>query len=220
MKVTQYKDQFYILDNGMVRAFLIVGEDHALLIDTGFPQDEIIKDVSQITDKPIEVVFTHGDRDHIGGVQDFNHCMIHKEDAHFIEGPIEITFIKDKDMISIGDYHFEVIEIPGHSYGSIALLDRNKKLLIPGDTIQKGPIYMFGEHRHLDLYMQSIEKLLKEIDDIEVILPSHNDCPITKDYISYCLEDAQALKNNELKGTPHPKMPCSHYIGKNVEFYY
>ena len=62
-------------------------------------------------------------------------------------------------MIEIGDYCFEVIEIPGHTYGSIAFLDIQKKLLIVGDTVQLGPIYMFDEHRNLDLYIHSLEKL-------------------------------------------------------------
>ena len=38
-------------------------------------------------------------------------------------------------------------------------LDIQKKLLIVGDTVQLGPIYMFGEHRNLDLYIHSLEKL-------------------------------------------------------------
>ena len=50
----------------------------------------------------------------------------------------------------------------GHTYGSVALIDWEKKLLLPGDTVQKeGPIYMFGLHRNLDLYIESLERLLK-----------------------------------------------------------
>jgi len=137
-----------------------------------------------------------------------------------IQCDISLSYLKEKDQISVGDYCFEVIDIPGHSYGSIALLDRKKKLLIVGDSVQKdGPIYMFGKHRDLDKYIESLQKL-KRIKDIDVILPSHHDYPIGPEYIEYCLEDAIALKNNELKGTPHDRMPCHSYQGKYTEFYY
>ena len=54
----------------------------------------------------------------------------------------------------------------------MALIDWEKKLLLPGDTVQKeGPIYMFGLHRNLDLYIESLERLLKIRDRIETILP-------------------------------------------------
>lgn len=35
-KAKLFMDQFYILDDERVREFLIIGQDEALLIDTGF----------------------------------------------------------------------------------------------------------------------------------------------------------------------------------------
>lgn len=219
MNITEYEKDFYILDNGEVRAFLIIGETRAVLIDTCYEKDHIIEVVNQLTNKPIEVVLTHGDRDHIGGLHDFKRCRIHIKDSHFIQCPISISYLRSKDQINIGNYCFEVIDIPGHTYGSIALLDRKKKLLLPGDSVQKGPIYMFGEHRNLDMYIESLNSL-QYIKDIQIILPSHHEYPLGREYINHCLEDAMALKNHELTGVAHPTMPCSHYIGKNIEFYY
>lgn len=219
MDVKEFQKDFYILDDGKVRSFLIVGVLRAILIDTGFLEDHIIDEVQKITNKKVDVILTHGDKDHIGGLRDFKRCYIHPRDAHFIDYPLSINYIKEKDIFSIGDYCFEIIEIPGHSDGSIALLDRKKKLLLSGDSVQKGPIYMFGRHRHLDLYIESLKKISK-YQDIETILPSHHDYPLSKEYISYCLQDAIALKNHELKGIQHPTMPCFHYQGKHIDFYY
>lgn len=219
MEVIEYAKDFYILDTGRVRAFLIIGAMRAILIDTCFQEDHIIDEVKKLTNKRIDVVLTHGDFDHLGGLADFQKCYVHVKDSQMIHCDIAISYLKSRDEISVGDYCFEVIEIPGHSYGSIALLDRKKKLLLSGDTVQKGPIFMFGNHRNLDLYIDSLQKL-KRISDIEVILPSHHVYPIGREYIDYCVEDALALKNNELEGIPHNHMPCSHYKGKHIEFYY
>ena len=64
-------DGFYILDDERVRQFLIVGEDEALLIDTGFEDSHVYQAVRSITDLPVQVLMTHGDRDHAGGLKDF-----------------------------------------------------------------------------------------------------------------------------------------------------
>ena len=71
-----------------------------------------------------------------------------------------------------------------------------------------------------ELSRSYIQKLIKEKDDIEVILPSHHRYPLTKDYIDYCLEDALALKNGQLPKKPHQTLPCYEYQGKYVQFYY
>jgi hydroxyacylglutathione hydrolase len=219
MEIKCYED-IYILDDGKVREFLIIGEDKALLIDTGFEYDHIYDEVKKITQKPIQVVLTHGDRDHCGGVESFECCYIHPDDSDLISDQTIIKKITAGDCIQIGQYTFEIIEIPGHTPGSIGLLDRKRQLLIGGDSIQVGPIYMFGKHRSLDTYIESLQKLIKEKDDIEVILPSHHRYPLTKDYIDYCLEDALALKNGQLPKKPHQTLPCYEYQGKYVQFYY
>lgn len=86
---------------------------------------------------------THGDRDHCGGVESFECCYIHPDDSDLISNQTIIKKITAGDCIQIGQYTFEIIEIPGHTPGSIGLLDRKRQLLIGGDSIQVGPIYMF-----------------------------------------------------------------------------
>ena len=44
MEVTEYAKDLYILDDGQVREFLIIGRNEAILIDTGFPETKIINE--------------------------------------------------------------------------------------------------------------------------------------------------------------------------------
>lgn len=218
MQVSIY-DDIFILDDGEVREFLFLSRTSALLIDTGFPGTHIIDVVRRITPLPITVVLTHGDGDHRGGLSDFKECYVHEKDQCLIPNDVQTYNIKQGENIVAGKYCFEVIEIPGHTPGSIALLDRHHKLMISGDTIQKGPIYMFGERRDLNMYIRSLKKLLREKHDIDIILPSHHEYPLGNEYIEYCIEDAIALKNGELQWTPHSRLPCREYKGKYVTFY-
>ena len=216
-----FMDHFYILDDGRVRQFLIVGEDEALLIDTGFPDSHVYEAVQSITDLPVRVVLTHGDMDHAGGMKDFGKCRLHKADCQLIKDGAELEPLQEGDIFQCGGYCLETLEIPGHTYGSVAFFDREKKLLLPGDSVQKdGPIYMFGMHRNLDLYIESQRKLCAIADQVETIIPCHHDYPIGPEYIERNLEDAEALRRGELPGEKHPFMPCFSYKGKWTEFYY
>lgn len=217
MEIKHCQD-IYIFDDGKVREFLIIGQRKAVLIDTGFKDTHVIDLVKSMTSLPVQLIITHGDRDHIGDLEDFEECFIHQKDETLITCDIQKHYLKDGDMININDYHFKVIEIPGHTYGSIALFDESRGLLIGGDSVQVGPIYMFGEHRNLDLYITSMEKLMKIQDKVKVILPSHHFYPITCEYIEYCLNDAIKLKNGQLQGSTVNEMPCNCFKGEHVQF--
>ena len=62
---------FHIYEPGNVYTTLIIGEEKALLIDTGYGFGELAGFVRTLTDKPLEVVLTHGHTDHCGGNSQF-----------------------------------------------------------------------------------------------------------------------------------------------------
>lgn len=135
--------------------------------------------------------------------------------------PPEIRWqpLREGDTLEFGGYRFEVLHIPGHTPGSIALLDREHGLLLPGDSIQKeGTIYMFGPRRNLERYLESLRELQPLEGEIRQILPSHGECPIEPAYLSRVLEDALALRDGKLSGEPHPTLPCRICMGKWTGF--
>lgn len=223
MEVTlkRYEDNFLVIGDGRVREFLFLGEEEAVLIDTGFPDTDVISKVKKITDKPIKVVLTHADIDHTGGLKDVAECLVHPDDKHMIKDDIVIHEIHEGERIKVGKYDFEIIHIPGHTNGSIALWDARKGLLLSGDSLQKGnPIFMFGSERNVEKYIESMKKLLTFADKIKVIMPSHGCYPLDKEYITYCLEDVSKILAGEVEGTKHPVKPCSCYKTARTEFYY
>ena len=220
IRTSEFMDNFYILDDGRVRQFLITGGEEALLIDTGFEDSHVADEVKKITDLPVRVVLTHGDRDHTGGLGDFGACLVHPGDAGMLAPEIRWTPLQERDVLECGGYRLAVVSIPGHTPGSIALIDREKGLLLPGDSVQKeGPIFMFGPHRNLDQYIESLEKLTRLEPAVRWILPCHSSCPIEAEYIRRDLEDAKALRDGAITGEPQETMPCKLYRGKWTSFY-
>lgn len=89
----------------------------------------------------------------------------------------EITFtpLEEGDVIKMGIYCFEVLDIPGHTPGHIALFDRERGLLISGDHILDPitpNIAFWGfDWNILEVYFNSLMKV-REMD-VKLILPSH-----------------------------------------------
>jgi glyoxylase-like metal-dependent hydrolase (beta-lactamase superfamily II) len=89
--------------------------------------------------------------------------------------PITYQAMKEGDSIDIGQYRFEVIDIPGHTPGHIALYEPNHRLLISGDHILDPitpNIAFWGfEWDILQVYFDSLKKV-REMP-VDIVLPSH-----------------------------------------------
>lgn len=220
IRIREFQPGFYILNDGKVRQFLFTGGAEALLVDAGFPSGGVAEAVRGLTDKPVKLILTHGDPDHMGGAPDFGAAFLHPADWPMAPAGLALQPLKEGDRFSCGAWELEVIETPGHTPGSIALFDRAHRLLLPGDTVQTGgPIYMFGPHRDLEQYIASLEKLRRWEPLADTLLPCHHDCPIGPEAIAQVLEDARALARGELPGVPRADPPCWWYRGRWARFY-
>lgn len=87
----------------------------------------------------------------------------------------ELNILKDGEMISIGDYHFECIETPGHTLGHTCLYEASKKIFIAGDHILDDitpNIQCWGENQNpLKAYLQSLDKVARL--HVDIVLPGH-----------------------------------------------
>lgn len=210
----------YALEDGRVRQFLVLGGERALLFDAGFADSGVLETVRSLTDQPIDVVMTHGDRDHSGGLVDFGCCRMHEGDWPLVaEMDVALSPLAEGEVLACGGYRFRVIAIPGHTPGSLAFYDEAKGILLAGDSVQSGgPIFMFGGHRDLDAYIASLEKLERLIPADVTVLPCHSACPIDAGCIARDLADARALRDGALASDPHPALPCRVYHGEATDF--
>ena len=192
-----------------VRIFLAAGTKKALIIDTGMTGLDVCALAEAHTDLPCELLFTHADGDHISGKHPFEKVIMHPSEAflyrqHVLEvgadepGAVEPVF--EGDVIDLGDRGLEVIHLPGHTPGSITLLDKDARCLIGGDPIQEGgEIFMFGPYRDMEMYIASLERLMKR-NDFDWIYPSHSTEKIPRDVIPELIRGAKAVLAGELRG--------------------
>lgn len=195
-----------IEENG-VRCFLMIGTSQALLIDTGFGTGDLAATVFQLTQLPVTLVNTHADGDHLGCNHQFSACYMHPAefDRYMQKKGPQVQAPKplwENDITDLGNRALEVILIPGHTPGSIALLDRENRVLFSGDSVQDDNIYMFGPGRNLPAYIASMEKLLKMVGSFDTIHPSHGSVALGSDVIAPLLDGAKQILHGNVQGQP------------------
>ena len=82
--------------------------------------------------------------------------------------------IQGGEILEIGGMSWEVIHVPGHSAGSIALYEKTGKILIPGDVVYADyAIGRFDLHGADPAKHKKSLMLLAELE-VDVLLPGHN----------------------------------------------
>lgn len=207
--IQKVREHLYVIDHGMVRSFLCLGNHEALLIDTGFGAGQIHEWVSSFTDLPIKVIFTHADKDHIGNAEDFDERWMHpSEYANYASKTPDALLMQalwENTVIDIGTFRFEVVLIPGHTPGSIALLERQQRFLIGGDSLQVGNIFMFGESRNFPAYTASLKRLETMASAFDVIYASHYQLEVPVDMIAPLIEAATLISEHRIEGVDEPR---------------
>ena len=213
-------ENIWAIEQKGVRAFLLVGQDNAILVDTCFGGD-IRAACQSITDNPITLITTHSDPDHIGCDQQFPIQYLHSAEFARYESrsksALHAVPMQEGDVFEVGEYRLEVILIPGHTPGSIALLEKSHRFLISGDTVQSGCIYMHGDGRDLPQFRESIAKLeqMRQEGLFDTVFPSHGEAIVTADILA----DHLALAAAVLSGTAIPAGPAPDWFPDTVKIY-
>lgn len=110
------------------------------------------------------------------------------------KAPGAYSFLKEHDVLELGGRKLEVIAAPGHTRGSICLLDKKNRYLFSGDTICNREILVYFSHSAaVEDVKASAEKLLSFQKDYDNIWPGHHECPLSKDLIEDYAEAAKRI---------------------------
>ena len=196
-------DSTWRFEDGGVRFFLLCGKEKAALIDTGMNAPDAKELAEGVTDLPLILINTHADPDHISGNGAFEEFyMSPKEEDNYRNngGNGTIIPVNDGDVIDLGDRTLKIIDNPGHTPGSIAILDEKYKVLIGGDAVQDGNIFMFGRYRNLDTYISSLKRLKEYDGSFDEIYPMHGTIPVKSELIEKLIDGAEQIQSGSAEG--------------------
>ena len=203
MEAILLRENLYRIEDEHVRCFLAIGNEKALLIDAGINAG-LKSFIETLTNKPVQLVLTHADPDHFASASEFESVMMHPAEMAQFSSRNNTTMclvsVWENEILEVGDFCFEIIQISGHTPGSIAFLERSKRFLISGDSVSLVPVFMFGNGRNLDAYRASLNKLRRLNSCFDVVFGSHGETEIEPSLIDELLELALRIKNDEIKG--------------------
>lgn len=188
MEAIAINDNTWYFSGAVGRAFLFRGSQAALLVDTTNGPGNLREIITKLVgDIPVILVNTHADSDHIGCNHQFEKTLMHPSEFAYYAckckpGDAIPNPIFDGEIIDIGGRVFEVILMPGHTYGSIVLLNRAERILVGGDTILK-KVFIFGPQRNLRALICSLHRLKTRYgNDFDTIYTAHFDFPLNRSF--------------------------------------
>ena len=145
----------------------LVTSDPPVLIDTGYHTElaELEAGLAAHGVRPSDlglIINTHTHSDHIGGnaaiqarsgapiaMHEYEGRPINQGDwwgtgVRYLDQeapPFRVTrYLHDGEVLQFGDLRLEVLHVPGHSSGSVALYERSRETLIVGDVFHAGDV--------------------------------------------------------------------------------
>ena len=184
--------------------YLVEEGEKLILIDTGLPRNakKIVMAIEALGRKPTDVsiiVLTHFHIDHVGSAKKMKELTnakvaVHELDADYVAGkkappkpknlmfkalssvfkaaPVECDLLlKDNDKVG----RLIVIHTPGHSEGSISLLDAERKVMFVGDTIRFMNGKITGSPEQFTLDKDKAKDSIRKIStfDFDILLSGH-----------------------------------------------
>jgi glyoxylase-like metal-dependent hydrolase (beta-lactamase superfamily II) len=160
--VWKYADDTYILRQSLCTSFegpflyLFFGDDKALLEDTGDGGIPVQATVQQIVDDwltangktsiELVVAHSHAHGDHVAGDGQFQgqpNTVVVGTGTSAVQTHFGISSWPDQIVeYDLGNRVIDVIPIPGHQTAHVAFFDRRHALLLTGDTLYPGRLYI------------------------------------------------------------------------------
>lgn len=158
------------------------------IIDPGGDSQRLISQIDKLNAKPKFILLTHGHMDHVGGVIDLvkkynipfyiskaDEEYMEKDDFVFGTLPKASGYLKENDILKLGDEIIKVLETPGHTKGGLCFLLNNDKVFT-GDTLFNGSIgrtdFIGGSMSEI---INSIKEKLLPLGDRVDVYPGHGD---------------------------------------------
>ena len=173
--------------------YILQSNNAAIIIDPGAEPERIVRFIRDIKVKPSQIIVTHTHFDHVLGVDVVRAkldipFLIHHDDLSMLESmqsrvhqfmgfevpppPRVDSYLKDRDVLTVGDETVQVLHTPGHSPGSISISGRG--YVFTGDALFNQSIGRTDlPGGDLKTLIHSIRDRLFKLKDETIVYPGH-----------------------------------------------
>lgn len=211
---------FRIKDVLGVAMYLVIGDEKAILIDTGFGFKGLNDYVREITSLPIEVLLSHAHLDHALGIYEFDNIYLNSNDLEEFEEQSDINFINeflgrgsnnkkfdfqnrkpiqfkelsDRQIFDLGGIHIEAFHTPGHTKGSMMFLIKEMRIMIFGDSCGN-TLIVEDNATNISTFLKSLLKIKEVENEYDIVYRFHGSCESSKGLLDNVIEIARDILN-------------------------
>lgn len=194
-QIHEYNPNFFILrqsgctDYEMPFLYLLFGKERALLWDTGSRNGDLVPTLQHVIHDwlernhrpsiPLVVMHSHSHGDHVWGDAAIQSLQDGAMPIQFVAPTIEAAsrffnierWPDTNGKIDLGDRALDIVPIPGHDKYAVALYDRATGIVLTGDSLYPGRLYITD----FATYQESTQRLIAFLQDKPVahILGNH-----------------------------------------------
>lgn len=177
-------------------SYLVVGSEKAILLDLALDNKSLKEYAENLAGVPVQLVLSHAHVDHIYHITQFPEVWLHPDDEKLLrhgavfQRPVKncppLHFLRDGEIIDLGNRILDVIHLPGHTDGSILLIDRNTRTLLGGDTVARHLLHGM----HTKIPPEEIIRRMEALKDLhfDTIYCTHDRCSLPKSHIDLIQE--------------------------------
>jgi glyoxylase-like metal-dependent hydrolase (beta-lactamase superfamily II) len=204
-------------------SYLLLGTRRALLFDTG-PGIYSIRDVVRsLTSLPVIVIPSHLHFDHVGRIAEFSDIALIDLDAlrqevkngvlteppaqYLLQTEYRIPvnrWLKDREVIDLGDRQITVVSTPGHTPESVSLLDPSHHRLYTGDLVNREVSLLNVPGSDLRQALRSLHELAHLAPERSLAYEAHSEKPLTPAELRLIARGIDDILHERL----HPQRIC------------
>ena len=217
----QVTEHMYRINEGTgVSEYLVIGNERAMLIDTGMGVGDLKEYVLSLTDKPLSVYITHGHVDHAGGSWAFREVYMNSLDAALERKQTSLSFRKqmmknsgfdisdsdyvpqrtekylelhDKDLVDLGGVHVLFVHVPGHTRGTMVPIVLEDRAAMFGDASGVGTLLGLENSATVSEYLDALLYLKTYESLYDIVLRQHGSCESPKELLDSNIENCRLI---------------------------
>ena len=208
--IIQIRPNVYLIDDaGDSTCYLITGSEYALLVDSVNGYEDLKAITKTLTDLPVIVVNTHGHGDHIYGNVYFEEAWLHPADFALYDQffgyakdimeqnnlkPCPVKALEIGQIFDLGGVQLEVVDLSGHTAGSIGLLDKDARIIYTGDGLNTHLWMQLDHSLPISTMLETFRKLKAEHgQDFDYVAHGHTKVLRDKEILDWMIQGCEDI---------------------------
>ena len=208
--IIQIRPNVYLIDDaGDSTCYLITGSERALLVDSVNGYEDLKAITKTLTDLPVIVVNTHGHGDHIYGNVYFEEAWLHPADFALYDQifgyakdimeqnnlkPCPVKALEIGQIFDLGGVQLEVVDLSGHTAGSIGLLDKDARIIYTGDGLNTHLWMQLDHSLPISSMLETFRKLKAEHgQDFDYVAHGHTKVLRDKEILDWMIQGCEDI---------------------------